>query len=271
MSEGIYLHGYSEWEQERLIQQNDILSKYIYQRIDLAGKKRLLEVGCGVGAQMIYMLNKYPELHITGLELEEKQLEKAAENLRNAGIPENRFSLIQGNATRTGWETLQDFDAVVMIWVLEHIPDCIAVLRELKRVLRPGTEIWITEVYHQGFATYPTMPSMQNFWQKMIQFQSQTGGDANIGLRLGQLLHSSGIHTEWVSPFPMIFDARNPGARNEMFLYWKDLMYSSIDSMEQNGYSVKDQWIQVENELNQLLQDPDSVFYYSFIQAKSII
>lgn len=271
MSEGIYLHGYSEWEQERLLQQNDILSKYIYQRIDLHDKKKILEVGCGVGAQMIFMLNKYPDLHITGLELETKQLEKAAVNLKNAGIPEYRYHLIQGNATQTGWDSLQDFDAVVMIWVLEHIPDCIAVLRELKRVFKPGTELWLTEVYHQGFATYPEMQAMQDFWHKMIQFQNQTGGDANVGLRLGQLLHSAGIDSEWVSPFPMIFDARNPDARNEMFLYWKDLMYSSIDSMEQNGYSVKEQWNLVENELNQLLQDPASVFYYSFIQAKATI
>lgn len=271
MSEGIYLHGYSEWEQERLLQQNDILSKYIYQKIDLTGKKRVLEVGCGVGAQMIYMLNKYPDLHITGLELEEKQLEKATENLINSGIPKERYSLIQGNATQTGWETHQDFDTVVMVWVLEHIPDCELVLRELKRILRPKTELWITEVYHQGFATYPAMPAMLDFWQKMILFQSQTGGDANIGLRLGQLLHSTEIHAEWVTPFPMFFDARNPIARNEMFLYWKDLMYSSIDSMEQNGYGVKVQWNQVENELNQLLEDTNSVFYYSFIQAKAII
>lgn len=271
MSESIYLHGYSDWEQERLLQQNDILSKYIYQRINLAGKKRLLEVGCGVGAQMIYMLRKHPDLHITGLELEAKQLEKATANLQQAGIPENRYNLIQGNATHTGWDTLQDFDAVVMIWVLEHIPNHIAVLRELKRVLKKETEIWITEVYHQGFATYPKMPFIQDFWHKMIQFQSQTGGDANIGLRLGQLLHAVGIHTEWVSPFPMLFDARNPTARNEMFLYWKDLMYSSIDSMDQNGYNVRDQWSQVEIELNQLLKDKDAVFYYSFIQAKAQI
>ncbi len=271
MSEGIYLHGYSEWEQERLLQQNDILAKYIYQRIDLHGKKRVLEVGCGVGAQMIYMLNKYPDLHITGLELEEKQLEKAAINLRSSGIPENRYKLIQGNATKTGWETPRDFDAVIMIWVLEHIPNCEAVLRELKRVLASNTEIWITEVYHQGFATYPSMPAISDFWQKMIQFQTQTGGDANIGLRLGQLLHFSGIHAEWVSPFPMFFDARNPDAKNEMFMYWKDLMYSSIESMEKNGQSVSGQWNQVQDELNQLLEDPKSVFYYSFIQAKALI
>lgn len=271
MSEGIYLHGYSEWEQQRLLQQNDILSKYIYQRIDLSEATRILEVGCGVGAQMIYMLRKYPGIHITGLELEEKQLEKARLNLMNSGISESRYTLIQGNAIQTSWDSLQDFDAVVMIWVLEHIPDCEAVLRELKRVLKPGTQIWITEVYHQSFATYPAMPAIQEFWQQMIHFQRRNGGDANVGLRLGQLLHSAGFQTEWVSPFPMLFDARNHQGRAEMFEYWKDLMYSSIDSMEKNGYKVLQNWDQVESELTLLKEDANSVFYYSFMQAKAAI
>lgn len=271
MSESIYLHGYSEWEQERLLQQNDILSKYIYQRIDLSAARKVIEIGCGVGAQMIYMLRKYPELHITGLELEEKQLEKARQNLLNSGIPENRYSLIQGNASQTGWNTLQDFDAVVMVWVLEHIPDCELVLQELRRVLRPGTQVWITEVYHQSFATYPAMPAIQEFWKKMIHFQSRTGGDANVGLRLGQLLHVSGYQTDWVSPFPMLFDARNLPGRAEMYRYWKDLMYSSIDSMEKNGYKVLEIWPRVEYELTQLMEDENSVFFYSFIQAKAAI
>ena len=45
----LYIHGFSEAEQQRLIEQNEVLAPYIYAKSDYSTNKHLLEIGCGVG------------------------------------------------------------------------------------------------------------------------------------------------------------------------------------------------------------------------------
>ncbi len=47
-----YLHGFSQKEQDRLRTQAAFAEHTVYQDINLSSVKNLLEVGCGVGAQM---------------------------------------------------------------------------------------------------------------------------------------------------------------------------------------------------------------------------
>ena len=54
-----YLHGYNETERQRLMSQSLFLEPWIYERVDYTGRQHLLEVGCGVGAQL-----KFPALRI---------------------------------------------------------------------------------------------------------------------------------------------------------------------------------------------------------------
>jgi len=40
-------------------------------------QKKILEVGCGVGAQTEILLRRFPKTHVTGIDLNDKQLEAA--------------------------------------------------------------------------------------------------------------------------------------------------------------------------------------------------
>jgi 2-polyprenyl-3-methyl-5-hydroxy-6-metoxy-1,4-benzoquinol methylase len=46
-----YIHGFSPTEQARLVKQARIAEQTIFRNIDFDGSRRILEVGCGVGAQ----------------------------------------------------------------------------------------------------------------------------------------------------------------------------------------------------------------------------
>lgn len=267
MRKGVYIHGYTDWEQKRLVKQNQTLGKYIYNRIDLSDCRHVLEIGCGVGAQMIHLLNKYPNLNMTGLELEASQIEKAHTNLERLIDDDSRYSLVQGDATNIPSSLSRDFDAVILVWVLEHINQPERVLNEIKRHFNPGTKVYITEVAHSGFQVNPREDAVGFFWRDMMRFQLENGGDADIGFQLGNLLVDTGLIIHDMKPFPMHFDKRYPQQRGEMLQYWLDLMRSAVPGMKEAGVLDEANWEIAESHMIKLQTMEDAVFYYAFMQA----
>ena len=111
-----YIHGFDVVEQERLVTQAKVLENKIFSRIDFTGRKKILEIGCGVGAQTEILINKYPESHITGIELSELQLNTANAYLSSKHDPA-RFDLHQMDASNLTFDD-NSFDAVYICWVL---------------------------------------------------------------------------------------------------------------------------------------------------------
>jgi ubiquinone/menaquinone biosynthesis C-methylase UbiE len=95
--------------------------------------KRLLDVGCGNGAQTVCMLDRF-EL-VVGLDVVQEHLSTLAEQLKAAGAT-NAITVLYDGHTMPFPEA--HFDAVVSIETLEHVADESATLREIHRVLAPG-------------------------------------------------------------------------------------------------------------------------------------
>lgn len=93
ISSPTYLHGFSGTEQQRLMTQARLLESSIFGQIDYSGSRRLLEVGSGVGAQTEILLRRFPELHVTGVDLSETQLATARENLARTPWCSDRYTL----------------------------------------------------------------------------------------------------------------------------------------------------------------------------------
>lgn len=264
-----YIHGYSEMEQNRLVSQGEVLSPFIFDKIDLNEVTHLLEVGSGVGAMTLEVLKRYPNLEVTCLEIAETQIEKAKFNLEKAGF-ENQVNFIQADARNTKLLENQAFEAAFLCWVLEHIPNCEKVLSELHRVLKPNVTLWITEVFHSSFHLFPPCPNVEKYWQKCIDFQAKIKGDANIGHRLGNLLFDAGFQQIEVKPYPMFWDKRNRKNRAILLKYWQGLMFSALENMLEANYCDEALWKLAEEEISALMNNDEAVFYYSFIQAKAV-
>jgi ubiquinone/menaquinone biosynthesis C-methylase UbiE len=263
-----YIHGYNQEEQERLILQNSVLAKYIYQIIDLGDCHRILEVGCGVGAQMMKILSDYPDSVITGIDISELQLEKARQNLLIGGFDSGRYELINSGITRASDVIHHSgFDGLVMIWVLEHVSSPIEVLKASLDLLRDGGKFYITEVFHDSFSFYPPNPKISGVWDKMINYQNQIAGDANIGIQLYPLLSSFDLRELQVRPFLVYLDSSKHETKKEQFIYWRDLIQSAVPEMIKAGVLSWDEAHEVYQEMTALSESKTSVFYYSFIQA----
>lgn len=266
MSNKKYIHGYSETEQARLVSQGQVLSPFIFDRLDLTSVKHLLEVGSGVGAMTLAILERYPDLPITCLEISATQLAKAKINLPKSKVG-TQIQLQQTDARQMDFEANSTFDGAFLCWVLEHIPQPERVLSELYRVLEKGSQVFITEVFHSSLHLFPHCPNVMKYWQKCIDFQATIDGDANIGHRLGNMLHDVGFSEIDVRPYPMFFDKRQPENRKKILTYWHGLMLSALENMLQANYCTLELWQKAEVELLTLLKNDDAVFYYSFVQA----
>ena len=120
MSDAGYLHGYSESERERLHRQARFLEPAVHDRLPFRRRRRLIEVGSGVGAQTEILLRHFPELHVTGVEVNDAQIAEARRFLATVPWATGRYDIVKGDATRLDFEP-ESFDCAFLCWILEHI------------------------------------------------------------------------------------------------------------------------------------------------------
>lgn len=270
ISSPTYLHGFSDTEQARLVKQARLLEATLFNQIDYTGARRLLEVGSGVGAQTEILLRRFPDLHVTGVDLSESQLAAARANLQNLPWCRDRYDLRQADAGNLPFEPRQ-FDAAFLCWVLEHVPSPARVLSEVRRVLAPGSPVYVTEVMNASFLLHPYSPNVWRYWMAFNDFQYDHGGDPFIGAKLGNLLLAGGfrdVHTEIKT---LHLDNREPARRKTMIAFWEELLLSAAEQLLQAGSVGEDIVAGMRREMNDVQNDPDAVFFYSFVQAHATV
>jgi ubiquinone/menaquinone biosynthesis C-methylase UbiE len=262
-----YLHGFSEQEQSRLRTQAEFAEHTIFQNINFSAARKLLEVGCGVGAQTEILLRRFPKLHVTGVDLNQKQLE-AANQFISSRFPANRFEFHQMSADNLEFEA-GSFDSAYLCWILEHVPNPAQVLSEVRRVLRPGSELVITEVMNSSFFLDPYSPSVWKYWMAFNDYQYDHAGDPFIGAKLGNLLTQVGYHNVRTEVKTWLFDNRQPGHRKQAIHFWTDLLLSAAEQLVKENYVDEEVVKKAKAELANVANDPNAVFFYSFMQAKA--
>jgi ubiquinone/menaquinone biosynthesis C-methylase UbiE len=265
-----YLHGFSSTEQARLVKQARIAETTIFRNIDYSGAKRLLEVGSGVGAQTEILLRRFPELHATCVDLNQAQLDAARENLGAMPWLEGRYALRHADAADLPFEA-RGFDAAFLCWVLEHVPSPARVLAEVRRVLAPGAPVYITEVMNASFLLDPYSPNVWKYWMAFNDFQIEHGGDPFVGAKLGNLLLAGGFRDVSTEIKTFHLDNREPGRRETMIAFWEELLLSAADQLLTAG-RVTDAVVEgMRHEMHQVQNDPNAVFFYSFVQARAVV
>lgn len=181
-----YIHGYSNIEQERLIQQ----AKYwrdelILKSLSYSSKDKLLEIGCGAGAVLAILAQNFPGLEISGIDLEDKQIKYAEQYLKSLNI--KNIELKVGNADGLPWQN-NTFDHIYAMWFLEHLSNPLSVLQEAKRVLKHQGTITITETDYRTIVVTPHSKDYQYLQNSLCELLLQSGGNPYMGQSLGNLL-----------------------------------------------------------------------------------
>jgi len=102
------------------------------QHLDLAPGERILEVGIGTGLN----LPLYPAAcRLTGIDLSQEMLDKAVERAQKLAMPNVTLKVM--DATSLDFAE-NEFDKAVATYTISAVPDPVAVLREMRRVVKPG-------------------------------------------------------------------------------------------------------------------------------------
>jgi SAM-dependent methyltransferase len=106
---------------------------------------RVLDVGTGTGTLAIRALERWPAIHVTGIDPSRGMLEEAerAAERRLATARRRQFLRAVAPADELPYED-GSFDVAMSSFVLQLVPSRAAALREIRRVLRPGGPLaWV--------------------------------------------------------------------------------------------------------------------------------
>jgi ubiquinone/menaquinone biosynthesis C-methylase UbiE len=123
------------------------LTRWLIDDLPLQGAQRVLDLGCGVGTLLPRLQEVAPSAVIVGLDRAEGMV----------ALGPRDFPLLVGDATNLPFAE-GSFDAVVMAFVLFHLPRPATGLTEARRVLRPGGRIglltWGNERYSRAWTQW---------------------------------------------------------------------------------------------------------------------
>ncbi len=192
-----YVHGYSSTENRRLCDQANTLSQLLHHDSVFQPAGKVLEAGCGIGAQTVLLAPKNPGCTFISVDIAEESLAVAERTIREKNIQNVRFQV--ANVFDLPFND-ESFDHIIVCFLLEHLRDPAAALTSLKRVLRKGGTITVIEGDHGSAYYHPRSREAQATIQCLIDIQASLGGDSLIGRELYPLLVSAGFKGCSVSP-----------------------------------------------------------------------
>ena len=97
----------------------------------------VLEVGIGTGLNLpLYP----PAARLVGIDLSQEMLDKAVERVQNLAMPNVTLKVMDATSMDFGEN---EFDKAVATYTISAVPDPVSVLREMRRVVKPGGSIVI--------------------------------------------------------------------------------------------------------------------------------
>ncbi len=258
-----YVHGYDPVESGRLDDQARTLEDLLHHDTRYPAGSRVLEAGCGTGAQTAILARRSPDARITAVDIAAASLAAAKARLDALAIGDVHFE--QADCARLPYAD-NHFEHVFVCFVLEHLAHPENVLLELQRVLAPGGSLTVIEGDHGSFYCYPQTRATRRVVRCLIDLQAAGGGDALIGRRLYPLLARARFDAVRVAPRVVYVDPSRPAweegfSRNTFIAMVSGVAPAAIDG----GLIDPATWRQGIEDLEATIGQ--GTFHYTFFKA----
>ncbi|XVQ15436.1 methyltransferase domain-containing protein [Spirillospora sp. CA-255316] len=263
-----YVHGYSELEARRLGDQADTLAQLLHAGTSYPAGSRVLEAGCGVGAQTVHLVASSPGARLVSVDVSGPSLDQARARVRahspGADVEWHRadlFDLPFADAS---------FDHLFVCFVLEHLRDPLKALTALRRVLRPGGTITVVEGDHGSAFFHPDSDLARAAIGHLVRLQADAGGDALIGRRLQPLLNAAGYDQITVRPRTVYADRTRPALVEGFTRNTFTAMVGAVgEEAVAAGLTTRADWDRGITDLYRTAED-DGTFHYTFFKAVAV-
>lgn len=257
-----YVHGYSQREHERLLDQASTLTELLHRDTRYPAGSRVLEAGCGVGAQTVTLARNSPEAHFTCIDVSPRSLEAArarAASLENVSFQQADIFALPFPEER--------FDHVFVCFVLEHLDRPGEALAALRSRLAPGGTLTVIEGDHGSAFFHPDDADARRAIDCLVTLQARAGGNALIGRQLFPLLAGAGLRDVRVSPRVVYVDSSRP---EWVEGFTRNTFTAMVDGVREQalagGLVDEATWARGVAALRRAAE-PDGVFCYTFFKA----
>lgn len=207
MTQASYVHGYDPRENLRLQDQAATLEELLHGDTIYPPGSRVLEAGCGVGAQTVILARNNPESRFTCVDISPDSVAAARSAAESAGLANTCFQ--QGDIFALPFAP-GSFDHVFVCFVLEHLPRPVEALATLSGLLAPGGSLTVIEGDHGSTYFHPDSEYARRAIGCQVELQRRAGGNSNIGREVYPLMVQAGLAGVRVSPRMVYVDASKP-------------------------------------------------------------
>jgi SAM-dependent methyltransferase len=159
-------------------------------RAGLAAGMTVADFGCGVGTvSAMFAEIVGPAGRVMALDLSAAQLEQARARADRAGL--KNIDFLETDATATGLPAAS-FDFVFCRFLLLHLPNPLAGLAEMKRLLKPGGVLYVEDGDLSSGYSVPPCP-IDRFGELYPKLGVARGLDYTLGRRIHQLIMQTGF------------------------------------------------------------------------------
>jgi SAM-dependent methyltransferase len=262
-----YVHGYSSREARRLEDQAKTLVELLHGDIVYPPGSRVLEAGCGVGAETVTLAANSPAAKFLCIDISAESLQKARQATDSKGLTNIEFQ--QADIFNLPFAE-ESFDHIFVCFVLEHLKDPAEALIRLKKVLCTGGTLTAIEGDHGSAYFYPDSKYARRNIQCLIDLQAGTGGNSLIGRQLYPLLKECGFKDVRVTPKVVYADS----SRLEMVEgFTKNTFTAMVEGVREqaigSGLINEKNWEKGIVDLYRTSEN-DGVFNYTFFKAVGV-
>lgn len=262
-----YVHGYSEREALRLAEQADTLEELLHYDTIYPHGAKVLEAGCGIGAQTVILAKKNPSAEITSIDVSLDSIEKARENAKMKGIENVRF--LQADIFYLPFEE-GSFDHIFVCFVLEHLQNPSGALKNLKNALKPGGTITVIEGDHGSCYFYPEGENALKAWHCLSRVQARMKGNSLIGRQLYPLLQESEFRGVKVEPRMVYVDSSKLELVDGFIL---KTIVPMVEGVKEQALEMQmmeeNEWEKGIEQLHETAK-PSGTFCYTFFKGRAI-